>query len=57
MINYSITGNFGVYLSWHFFQKNIFPVSIFALQHSEQRHLYVDIGTNNRRHFAFGSDQ
>ena len=30
LTEYCITGSFGVYLSWRFFQKNNFPVFILA---------------------------
>ena len=39
------------------FQKNNFPVFILASATVRKRHLYVDIGTNDRRHFAFGTWQ
>ena len=40
-----------------FFQKKNSLYLCWRLQQSEQRHLYVDIGTNDRRHIAFGIDQ
>ena len=40
-----------------FFKKIISLYLLWRQQQSEQRHLYVDLGTNDRRHFAFGSVQ